>query len=100
MYYGNALLLFTRKHIVYKYFDTSLHVGSLDPTCLQNFRPVTLTVFEIQGFKLKNKNNDKKKKKRKNWRNRLFAMAPMFVFQFSPNFRCTYILTLAKVDYH
>ena len=50
-------------YIVYKHFDRSLHVGSLDPTGLQNFRPVVLMVFEIQGFKLKNKNNEKK-----NWR--------------------------------
>ena len=49
MYYGNALLLFTRKlHC----FDRSLHVGSLDTTFVQ-IRPVPLTVFEIQGFKLK-----------------------------------------------
>ena len=68
-------------YIVYKHFDRSLHVGSLDPTCVQNFRPVPLTVFEIQGFKLKNKNDNKK-----NWRNRLFAISPMFVVQFSPKF--------------
>ena len=56
-------------YIVYKHFDRSLHVGSLDPTCLQNFRPVSFTVFEIQGFKLKNKNDNDNKKKKKNWRN-------------------------------
>ena len=43
-------------YIVYKHSDRSLHVESLDPTCVQNFRPVPLMVFEIQGFKLKNKN--------------------------------------------
>ena len=43
--------------VVYKHFDRSLHVGSLDPTCEQNFRPVPLTVFEILGFKLKKKKN-------------------------------------------
>ena len=79
-------------YIVYKHFDRSLHVGLLDPTGAQNIRPVPLTVFEIQGFKLKNKNNDNDNDK-KNWRNRLFAISPMFVVQFSPNFRCTYILT-------
>ena len=81
-------------HINYnvdKHFDRSLHVGSLDPTCLQNFRPVPLTVFEIQGFKLKNKNNDKK-----NWRNRLFAISPMFVVQFYID----YHLAVSKVGYH
>ena len=52
---------------------------------MQNFRPVPFMVFEIQGFKLKNK-NDNDKKKKKNWRNRLFAISPMFVVQFSPNF--------------
>ena len=72
-------------YIVYKYFDRLLHVGSLDLTGVQNFRPVPLTVFEIQGFKLKNKkNNDNDKKK--NWRNRLFAISTMLVVQFSPNF--------------
>ena len=78
-------------YIVYKHFDRSLHVRSSDHTCVQNFRPVSLTVFEIQGFKLKNKNDNDNKKK---WRNRLFAISPMFVIQFSPNFRCTYILIL------
>ena len=66
--------------VVYKHFDRSLHVGSSDPTCVQNFRPVSLTVFEIQGFKLKNKNDNDKKKK--NWRNGLFAISPMLVVQF------------------
>ena len=51
-------------------------------TCVQNFRPGALTVFEILGFKLKNKNNDKK-----NWRNGLLAISPMFVVQLVPNFR-------------
>ena len=68
-------------YIVYKHFDRSLHVGSLNPTCVQNFKPVLLMIFEIQGFKLKNKNDNdnndnKKKKKKKNWRNRLFAISP------------------------
>ena len=58
-------------YIVYKHFDKSLHVVSLDPTCVQNFRSAPLTVFEIQGFKLKNVNNGNDKK---NWRNGLFAM--------------------------
>ena len=80
-------------YIVYKYFDRSLHVGSTNPTCVQNFRPVPLMVFEIQGFKLKNKNNDNKK----NLRNGLFAISPMFVVQFSLNFGWTYILTLAII---
>ena len=68
-----------------------MHVGSLDPTFVQNFRPVPLTVFDIQGFKLKNKNDNNDKK---NWRNRLFAISSMFAVKFSPNFRCTYILIL------
>ena len=58
-------------YIVYKHFDRSLHVELLDPTCVQNFRPVALTVFEIHGFKLKNKND------KKSWRNGLFAITPM-----------------------
>ena len=60
-------------HIVYKHFDRSLHVVSSDPTCVQVFRPVFITFFEILGFKPNNENNDK------NWRNRLFAISPMFV---------------------
>ena len=65
-------------YIVYKHFERSLHVKLSDPTCVQNFRPVPLTVFEIQGLKLKNK-NDNDKKKKKNWRNGLFAISPMLV---------------------
>ena len=80
-------------YTVYKHFDRLLHVESSDPTCVQKFRPVPLKVFEIQGFKLKNKNDDNKK----NWRNRLFAISPMFVVQFLPNFRCTYIFILAII---
>ena len=62
--------------IVYKYFDRLVHIKSAGPTCVQKFRPVPLTVFEIQGFKLKNKNDNDDKM---NWRNRLFAISPMFV---------------------
>ena len=51
MYYGSALLLFNINYIVYKHSDRSLHIGSSDLTCVQNFRPVTPTVFEILGFK-------------------------------------------------
>ena len=65
--------------IVYKHFDKLLHVGSLGPTCMQNFRPVPFMVFEIQGFKLKNENDNNDKK---NWRNGLFAISPMLAVQF------------------
>ena len=65
-------------YIVYKHFDRSLHIWVLDSTCVQNFRAVALTVFEIQGFKL----NKKKKKKKKKWRNGLYAISSMFVVQF------------------
>ena len=61
-------------YIVYKHFDRSLHIWVLDPTCVQNSRPVALTVFEIQGLKLN--------KKKKNWRNGLFTISPMLVVQF------------------
>ena len=47
-------------YIVYKTFDRLLHVESSNPTGVQNIKPVALTVFEIQRFKLKNKNNDNK----------------------------------------
>ena len=63
-------------YIVYKNFDRSLHIGSSDPTCVQNFRPQPLTVFEILGFNLKNEND-----KKKNWRNGLFAISPTLVFR-------------------
>ena len=66
-------------YIVYKHFDHwSLYIGSLYPTCVQNFRLVSLTVFEIHGFNLKNKNDNNKK----NWRNGLFTISPIFVVQF------------------
>ena len=57
-------------YIVYQHFDRLLHIGSSDPTCVQNFRPVPSTVCEILGFKLK-KNNDNVNKK--NWKNGPFA---------------------------
>ena len=63
--------------VVYKHFDRSLHIGPSDPTCVQNFRPVPLTVFEILGFNQKNQSDNKK-----NWRNVLFAISPMLVVQF------------------
>ena len=44
---------------------------------------------EIMGFNLKNKND------KKNWRNGLFAISPVLVVQFKPNFRC--ILTSAII---
>ena len=73
-------------YIVYKHFDRSLHIGSSDPTCVKKFQKkiVPLTGFEIQGFKLKNKNNNENndKKKKKKWRNGLFAISPMLVVQF------------------
>ena len=62
-------------YIVCKHFDKSLHVGTSDPTCVQNLRLVPLTVFEIQGFKLKKNDNDNNK----NWRNGLFAISPMLM---------------------
>ena len=63
MYYVSALLLFTGK----EHFDRSLHIASLDPTSVESFKPIPVTVFEILGFKPKNKHNDK------NWRNGDFA---------------------------
>ena len=78
--------------VVYKTFDRSLHIGSSDPTCVQNFKPITLMVFEILGFKLKKNDNDKK-----NWRNGLFAISPMLIVQFKLNFRYTYMLILAII---
>ena len=64
-------------YIIYTHFEKSLHIKSSDPTYVQNFRPVPLMGFEIQGFYLKNKND-----KKKNWRNGLFAISPMLVVKF------------------
>ena len=87
---GVALLLFTRKLHCLQTFDRSLHIWVLDPTCVQNFRPVALTVFKMQGLKLNKKKKKKKKRKqkkkwkqkKKNWRNGLFAISPLLVVQF------------------
>ena len=57
MYYGYVIV------VVYKHFDRSLHVESLDPMCVHNVRPVPLTVFEIQGFKLKSENDDETRRR-------------------------------------
>ena len=58
-------------YIVYR----SLHIWVLDPTCVQNFRSVAPTAFEIQGLKL-NKKKKKKKKQKNNWRNGLLPYLP------------------------
>ena len=74
MYYGSGFCCCLQvNYIMYKHFDRSLHIRLSDPTGLQNFRPVLLTVLEIQGLKLN---------KKKNGRNRLFAISPMLVVQF------------------
>ena len=80
-------------YIVYKHFYRSLHVGSLDPTCVQNFGPVPLMVFEILGFKLKKNDNDNDNKN--NWRYGLYGIFLICVVQFSSKFKKTYILTSA-----
>ena len=73
---------------------------SLNPTCVQNFRPLPPMVFEIlgfKGFKLKNKND-------KNWRNRLFAI--LYLPCLWSNFHqildidLHYLPVVSKVDYH
>ena len=81
-------------YTVYKYFDRSQHVGSSDPTCVQNFRPVPLTVFEIQGFNLKNENDKKKKEELEKWTfcHIFHVSGPILA-----NFRCIYILTSAII---
>ena len=68
-------------YIVYKHFNRFLHIWVLNPTCVQNFRPVPLTVFEIQGLKLNNNNDNNKKMQKKNLRNGLFVISPMLVVQ-------------------
>ena len=44
-------------YIFYKTIYRLLHVGSSDSIYVHNFRPVPLTIFEILGLKLKNKND-------------------------------------------
>ena len=79
-------------YIVYKHFDRLLHVGSLDLTCVQKFRPVPLTVFEIQGFKLKNKND------KKNWRN---VSGPILtIYYVHIHINLSYHPVMSKVNYH
>ena len=51
MYYGSALFFLHVNYIIYKHFDRSLHIGSLIPTYVQNFRPILF--FEILGFKVR-----------------------------------------------
>ena len=71
-------------YIVFKHFDRLVQVGLSDPTCMQiSDLYIPLTVFEILGFKVKNKNDKNDKKNRRNSR---FAISPMLVVQFSPNF--------------
>ena len=67
-------------HKLQVHFERSLHVMSSDPTCVQNFRSVHPTVFEIPGLKLKNENN------KKNRRNGPFAISPMLMVKFMQNF--------------
>ena len=56
MYYGSAWLLFTRKvHCLQTFWQVTAH-RVIGPYLGTNFRPASLTVFEILGFKLKNEN--------------------------------------------
>ena len=90
--------------IVVVYTQTTLFTNILTGHCTLGHR--TLLVYKISDLyllrflryrdSLKNKNDNDNDKKKMIWRNRLFAISPMFVVQFSPNFRCTYILTLAS----
>ena len=75
-------------YIVYKHFDRSLHIGSLNSTGVQNFRPVPLTVFEIQGFKQKNEN------KKEKW---TFCHISHVSGPILTKFTCTYILASAII---
>ena len=84
-------LCYQSNSVIHKYMHYTPSLScllSMDPTCVQNLRPVT---FEILGFKLKNKNNNDKKN---NCRNRPFWHISHVC---SPNFRYTYILTLAII---
>ena len=59
-------------HSIYKHFNMWLHFGPLNCRCLHSFRSVSLMVFEILEFKLKNK---------KNRRFEVFAISHMLVVQ-------------------
>ena len=63
--------------MVYKHFDSPCMSGHRTLlVCKISDLYIPLTVFEIQGFNLKNEN------KKKNLRNGLFAISPMLVIQF------------------
>ena len=64
-------------YIVYKHFDGSLHIWVLDPTCVKNFRPVPLTVFEIQE-----QEEEEEEAESKIGENGLFAISSMLVVLF------------------
>ena len=82
MYCGNALLLFTCK-LQCTNILTGLYM--LGYYTLLVYKISDLYLFQflryILGFKLK------KKKKKKNGRNGLFAISPMLMVQFKPQFR-------------
>ena len=59
MYYGSALLLFICKvHCLQTLIWQVTAHWVIEPYLGKNFRPAPLTVFEILGFKLKNKNEN------------------------------------------
>ena len=76
-------------YIVYKTFHKSLHVGSSDPTSVQNFRLVALTVFKIQGFNVTEE--QERQQELEKWTFCHISHAS------GPKFRYTYILTLAII---
>ena len=61
--------------MMYEKFYMQLHVPSWNLTCVQSFRSVLSTVFEIQGLKLNNNNN---------LENEPFVISPLLVMQFLP----------------
>ena len=78
--------------MMYEKFNMLLHIPSWNPTCVQSFRFVLFTVFELQGSKLNNNN-----KKQKNWENELFVISPLLVMQILPYFRYTCMLPIATI---
>ena len=69
-----------------------------DPTCVQSFSPVPLTVFELQGLKLNNNNNNNNEKN-KNCKD---ETSPMQILSYSRQ-TCishSYPVVVKDVDFH
>ena len=58
--YAKVCPLYVGMHCCCLHINYIVYVGSSDPTCVQNFRSIPLTIFEILRFKLKKDDNDRR----------------------------------------